>query len=53
MITMDVKKLSEDEAMKSLNKLIDLKDYLDECQTCRFLHLLHKGACSRSSCSEA
>ena len=46
----DVKKITEDEAMKWLNDLIDLDDYLDECKTCKLLSLLNKGSiCTRSN----
>ena len=40
----DVKKITEDEAMKRLNDLIDLDDYLDELKTCKLLSLLNKGS---------
>ena len=30
----DVEKLTADEGKKRLNKLIDLDDYLDACETC-------------------
>ena len=43
---MDVKKLSEDEVKKRLNKLIYVNDCSDECQKCGLPQLLHIGACT-------
>ena len=40
----DVKKITEDEAMKWQNDLIDLDDYLDECKTCKLSSLLNIGS---------
>ena len=46
----DVKKITEDEAMKRLNDLIDLDDYFDECKTCKLPSLLNKGStCTRGN----
>ena len=35
----DVEMLTADEAKKRLNKLIDLDDYNDACETCRLPYL--------------
>ena len=46
----DVKKITEDEALKRLNDLIDLDYYLDECKTCKLPSLLNKGStCTRGN----
>ena len=37
----DIMKLTEDEAKKRLNKLIDLNDYLDKFKTCGLPCLFH------------
>ena len=37
-----VKNLTEDDANKRLNRLIDLVDYMDSCAICVLLPLLHK-----------
>ena len=48
-----VKKLTEDEAKKQLNALIDLNDYLDNCKTCCFPEILQRGnVCMRGNRAE-
>ena len=43
MNVINVKKLSEEEAKKILNKVIDLGDWSNEYQNCAFPQLFHKG----------
>ena len=50
MIITEVKNLTEDDAKRRLNGLIDLDDYLDGCKMLGLPGLLHKGnICSRSN----
>ena len=46
----DIEKLTADKGKKRLNELVGLDDYLDTCETCRLLRLLHRGeTCTRSN----
>ena len=49
MTLIDVTMMTEDEAKKCLNVMVDLDDYLYECKTCGMPDLLHKGTCSRKN----
>ena len=49
----EIKKLTEDEAKKRLNGLVDSDDYLDSSKTCGLPNLSHEGnTCRRSNRAE-
>ena len=45
----DLTKMTEDEAKKHLNEMIDLDDYNNECKICGLPDLLHRGVCTRKT----